>query len=52
MASVDLKNKDSLMIGSQSIGKMVDLANNTNPSMSLDDDSIENHEYRDQIKKQ
>ena len=47
MASVDLKGKDSLMIGSQSISKMVDLANHTNPSMSLDDGSVDDHEYRD-----
>jgi hypothetical protein len=45
MASVDFKGKDSLMIGSQSIGKMVEMVNNTNPSMSLDD-SYDNHDYQ------
>jgi len=37
------------MIGGESIGQIVEMVNNTNPSMSLDD-SYENISYEKKIK--
>jgi hypothetical protein len=41
MASIDLLNKDSLMVGSKSIGRINEYPGGTNTSLSLEDDSMD-----------